>query len=73
MKKIYCVGRDCDDDYYAFHDLRNAVNFFVSQYSDMDDEERESFIENIIEDFTLYDVTNRICKGGDIFVVKFRD
>ena len=39
----------------------------------MNDKERESYIENIIEDFTLYDVTNRICKGGDIFVVKFKD
>ena len=73
MKKIYCVTRDCDDDYFVFHNLDNAVKFLASQYDDMDDEEKKSFIENLIEDFTLYDARIRLCKGGEIFVAEFKD
>ena len=68
MQKFYCTVNMCNDEYYAFHSLNNAVNFIANQY-DMDDEERKQ----LYEDFTLHNEVYKVFEDWEIYVTEFKD
>lgn len=72
MQKFYCTVNMCNDEYYAFHSLNNAVNFIANQY-DMYDEERKVLVQQLYEDFTLYNEVYKCYEDWEIYVTEFRD
>ena len=74
MQEFYCVCTTnmCNNEFYAFRSLDNAVNFLANQY-DMNDEERRVFVQQLYEDFTLRNEEYKCYEDWEIYVAGFED